>query len=164
MPTDQTALIIKDVKDAIMSFARAALPTIPTDSINWENEDGLKAGKPFLLMRLTGPVKVGAQDSISETTQQGQRSFNLAIDARSDSNDEALQMVTDFQAALDNPYLCELLYAQDLTVAGMGEPQDLSAGLDTKFEARIRFDAQLYKAFNKDFDISIIEEAIITPA
>lgn len=157
------AMNVTAVRRAIHDFLLGAT-VLPDECIYWRDEDTLKGGKPFLLLHLAGPVKLGKSDFVQEQDQQGQREFTLVVEARSDEKEEAMQLALDVQAAFDDPLLVEVLDAQNIAVMAVDPAQDITVPLETKYEQRIRFEVTLHKAYNKTLALELIETAEINPA
>lgn len=135
------SLNIAALRDALVAFVKSALPT--GRAVEWRYEDGAKPGKAFVELHLVGPLKPG-QDYEASDHVEGLRRFRLTVRCFADKQKVAMQDAVDVQSATDRSDLLAALQAAGYSFGEVGEVTDTTGLLDSKWEARHEFEAQVH--------------------
>jgi hypothetical protein len=158
-PSDQ--LIISAIQDALYDWAYA----VTNGTVVWEYGAGSKPGKPFISLNLIGPSRTGFTDSNKKLAgdldfrQEGMRVFTVSVNVYDD--DDALTWATVLQASLDNTVYIDQLQGEKIGIGDVGGVTDLSQLLETKYERRARFEFVIFKAYNEEYTLDVIEDVTV---
>ena len=164
-------IVFADIRTALAAWVMKALGT-DVSGVVWYPWPGTKMPKPYVMLRIVGPAKVG-RDDFDGSILSGQRRFTVTVNAYGDSPNEIDQdggvqdregpigLVARLQTSLEDPSVVEALYAAGIGVGEIMEAVDLSELLDTKFEARAAFDFHMFAASNVAVDAGQISGARI---
>ncbi len=104
---------------------------------------GPKPLKAYVDFHLTGPAKPG-QAYFDGEKQEGLRTFKLTVRAYADKQALAMRLASAVQTATERDDLLEPLQVAGYSFGEVGEIQDTTTALDTKWEAQHQFEADVF--------------------
>jgi hypothetical protein len=153
------ALNISGIKDALYDWAHA----ITGGRVIWEFEAGTKPAKPFVVLNLIGPQKLGFKDSLiklggdKDFRIEGMRSFTVSVNVFDEA--DAQTVAHRLQSSLDNPLYIDQLSGEKIGIGRCGKVTDLSELVETEYERRAQFDFDIFVAHNEEVTTEVIETA-----
>jgi hypothetical protein len=151
------ALDVAAVRNALRAFIVSALPG---REVIWRYEGGTKPAKGFVELHLVGPMKLG-QDEQGPGYVAGPRRFSLTVRCFGDKQETVLQDALMAQGATDRVDLLAPLQAAGLAFGEVGNVQDTSGLLGTKYEARHEFEVDVHASQLTAVDDGQIETATL---
>lgn len=158
------------LKQALVRWVEAVLG----DEINgtvWYPWPNTKMAKPYVMLRLVGPHKIG-RDNFDGSNLGGQRRFTVTVNAYAENPNlldqaggglaqagGAIELVNRLQTSLEDPNIVDLLYGFNVGIGEIMDANDLSEVLDTKYENRAAFDFFIFTAQNVPTDAGQITSA-----
>lgn len=134
-------------------------------TVIWMDQSEVRPPRPYVGLKLiSGPLKLGTddlrQDNPGEFSVQGLRQFTLSVNA---FGADSLALLSGLQTSTDKPTVIETLAADGIGIVQAGQIQDLTTGLDNRFESRHQMDVTLYgKDIETDADVGTIEDVELT--
>lgn len=151
------ALVIEHLQDALQAFVASAT----TRTVIWRYEGGTRPAKGFVELHLVGPIKPG-QDEETAGEVGGPRRFKLTVRVFNDRQAVALQDAVDIQNATERSDLLSSLQAAGYAFGEVGEIQDTSGLLESKWEARREFEIDVHAVSVTPVEDGQIDTAIVT--
>lgn len=161
------------LKQAMVKWVEATLAQ-DIAGVVWYPWPGTKMAKPFIMLRLVGPAKVG-RDNFDGSNLGGQRRFTVTVNAYAENpnqldqgggqlaqNGGAIELINRLQTSLENPVMVDLLYGYGVGIGEIMDATDLSELLDTKYEHRAAFDFFVFVGQNVTVDAGQISTAVPT--
>lgn len=158
------------LKQALVKWVEAVLAQ-DIAGVVWYPWPGTKMTKPFIMLRLVGPAKVG-WDNFDGSNLGGQRRFTVTVNAYAENPNQldqgggqlaqaggAIELVNRLQTSLEDPNIVDLLYGYGVGIGEIMDAVDLSEVLDTKYENRAAFDFFIFTAQNVPTDAGQITSA-----
>lgn len=135
-----------------------------TDTTNvqaiWAEQEGPRPPRPYASLKLiTGPVKTNGIDDMQYVSDgkyslKGDRRITCSINVFGTDAHDILALARD---SLDDPSVVDSLFADGLSIWDEGDPQDLTAKLETHWETRAQMDTVFGLASELEIEPGIIE-------
>ena len=153
------AIVWATIENALRAWVKTG-SGYADSKIIWVDQNGPRPANDFITLRIGDLVSLGAVDELRVTTNlanpngseivlevNGLREFTLSIQAFNTatvSTSTSREVLSKVQAALKLPSVRALLNAAGLGPFDMGSVKNISALLQTKFEARAILETRFY--------------------
>lgn len=121
----------------------------PGATVVWADQAAPRPARPYVTLKVRGPFRDLGADEIRHTGTEGafeivgHRRLTLSVQVLGANNAAAQQLAITLNNSLGKPSVLATLRAAGIAVSDEGDIQNLTAFLDTQFEARFAFDVSL---------------------
>lgn len=131
---------IDRLRKALSDFIKTVVADV---EVIWRDSGGPKPAKAYVELHLAGPAKHGMDYNRGDQLE-GIRTFKLTVKALADKQAVSLQLANDLQTALEREDLLEPLDVAGYSFGTVSPVEDRTIGLDTKWEGRHEFEAEVH--------------------
>lgn len=157
---------IGTIRTALFQWASANSGGNP---VVWADQAAPRPARPFVTLRLNGPFRDLGADELRHTGVEGEfeicghRRLVLSVQVVGTADQAAsLALAVALNLSLSKPSVLSALSAAGLAVSDAGDVRNLTAYLDTQFEARFAFDTTLMAVASTSDSLGSIRSVEIT--
>jgi hypothetical protein len=138
------------------------------ETVVWADQAAPRPARPFVTLKLRGPFRDLGGDEIRHTGTEGafeivgHRRFTVSVQTVGGNVAVAQQLAIDLNTSLGKPSVLAALRAANISVSDEGDVQNLTAFLDTQFEARFAFDVSILVVSSSGDNLGSIRTTEIT--